>query len=446
MRALNPLAAVLAFLLLAGCESAGMTDQTIAYNVAVADSTNEFFLLNVLRARDRFPVYYTRTTGTNTSRSMGGGVSTDVEGWHLIPTIGAVGSSGSTVTLANLDDQKFMRGVLTPVPLSTLGFYLDQGWPKEVVLEMFINSMEIDADFVTAMTTKFNERCDADPGRTYCGSRRPLDADGEPYPSPGTYVANSCLHAGANRAVLFKNDPSDKEDSLCFRAMLRVLVSLGLGVSTGDKYTVVAGAVPAASTHNLEALGQATNAKLVVEERSDGRYAVCKREDASSFTLGTDAFDAGAAEAGGFFDRPNVSTTSLGSTRPSSCAATAMMRAANTTAPIFRFTTRSLDTMIYYLGEDLRAGSSVTIWTGHHADRQTEIPLFLVERGAWGELVSLDYRGAHYAIPDQCAGDDTCEQSHRSLQVLSLLNQIWGLQKEASEAPSVPVVSVINAQ
>src|SRR6185295_10675967 len=104
------------------------------------------------------------------------------------------------------------------------------------------------------------------------------------------------------------------------------------------------------------------------------------------------------------------------------------------------------DSMLYYLGENVRAGSSVTIWAGHRADRQTEIPLFVVRRDAGAELVSIDYRGGHYAIPDDCAGDDTCEQQHRSLQVLSLLNQIWGLQKEASEAPSVPVVSVINAQ
>ena len=423
-----------------------MTDQTIAYNQAIADSTNEFFLLNVLRARDRFPLYYTRSTGTNTSQSMGGGISTDVENWHLLPTIGTVGSAGSTVTLANLDDQKFMRGVLTPVPLSTLGFYLDQGWPKEVLMEMFINSIEIDAGFVEAMANKFNERCDAHPELQYCGARRPVGEDGQAAPSPGSYVLQSCMKATGAHTVLFKNDPADPDDSLCFRAMLRVLISHGLGVSTGDKYTVISGAVPAASTHNLEGLSHATTAKLVVEERPDGKFAVCTREDASAFTLGPDAFDSGVAEAGGFFDRPNISTTSLGSRRPSSCVATAMMKASGASAPIFRFTTRSLDTMLYYLGEDLRAGSSVTIWSGHHADRQKEIPLFLVERGWTDELVAIDYRGSHYAIPDQCVGDDTCEQDHRSLQVLSLLNQIWGLQKEASEAPSVPVVSVINAQ
>jgi hypothetical protein len=91
----------------------------------------------------------------------------------------------------------------------------------------------------------------------------------------------------------------------------------------------------------------------------------------------------------------------------------------------------------------VRSNGAVTIWTGR-GERQREMPLFVVARGSSGALVSIDYRGDTYSIPDQCAGDDSCEQDHRSLQVLSLLNQIWGLQKEATEAPSVPVVSVIN--
>jgi hypothetical protein len=443
MRTFGSVVAAASLLLLTGCQSSGMRDQTIAYNEAVADSTNQFFLLNVLRARDRFPLYYTRTTGNSASQGASAGAAVEIENWHQLPSIVAGGSTSNTVSMANLDDQKFMRGVLTPVPLATLGFYLDQGWPKEVLLSLFISRLEIDASLVSSLIDKFNARCSANRLATYCADRRPAGLNDAAQASPGDYVRNNCM--GGTSPLLFKNDPADAEDLLCFRGMLRVLVALGLGVTVGDKYTVIVNDMPSGSAFNLEGLGAASTAKLVVERRADGRYSVCSKEDGSAFTMAQETFqgDAELSMAGGFFDSPNMATTSIVTT-PSlpTCAETATAKPSTGAKPVFRFTTRSLDSMIYYVGESVRAGNSVTIWTG--SGRMREMPLFLVERNPSDELVSIDYRGGHYAIPDQCDGDDTCEQSHRSLQVLSLFNQIWGLQKEASEAPSVPVVSVIN--
>lgn len=60
-----------ACILIAGCQySPGPSDRTIAYNEAVANSTNAFFLLNALRARDRLPIHYTRTTGLTSGVSF----------------------------------------------------------------------------------------------------------------------------------------------------------------------------------------------------------------------------------------------------------------------------------------------------------------------------------------------------------------------------------------
>ena len=436
-------------LVLAACGSIPMRDQTIAYNEAVADSTNQFFLLNVLRARDRFPLYYTRTTGNSASQGQSAGVATDIDNWHFLPTLASGASSSNALSLANLDDQKFMRGVLTPVPLATLGFYLDQGWPKEVVMDMFISNIEIDRTLVMSLTNTFSERCrKSGESESYCAKRRPIGAGGEAEPSPAAYVLNECM-PGDGKTVTFDNDPSDAKSSQCFRGMLRVLIALGLDVSTGDSYTVIVPHLPAQSAFSLEGVSRAQAAKLVIEPRPDGAFAVCSTEEASAFTLGAEAFetDVSQAAAGGFFDSPGLATTSLVSNLPQSCADAAAARskpavAATAPRPVFRFSTRSLDSMLYFLGEDVRKNGAVTVWTGH-GERQHEMPLFLVESGSSG-LVSIDYRGSTYAIPDQCGNDTGCEQHHRSLQVLSLLNQIWGLQKEATEAPTVPVVSVIN--
>jgi hypothetical protein len=50
-------------------------------------------------------------------------------------------------------------------------------------------------------------------------------------------------------------------------------------------------------------------------------------------------------------------------------------------------------------------------------------------------------------VPSACDDSGDCAQGaerHRSLQVLALLNQIWGLQKEQSELPIAPTVTVIG--
>jgi hypothetical protein len=174
MTIFRPAAAVFAFLLLASCESMSMSGQTIAYNEAVAKSTNEFFLLNVLRARDRFPLYYTRTTGATSAFGATPGVTVGISDKSLTPsaTISAPGSN--TVSLANLDDQKFMRGILTPVSFATLGFYLDQGWTKEVVLLMLLEKIQLDREFIGKFVDEFNARCRDNPNATYCQNRLPL--------------------------------------------------------------------------------------------------------------------------------------------------------------------------------------------------------------------------------------------------------------------------------
>ena len=41
-----------------------------------------------------------------------------------------------------LDNQEFMRGITTPVQPATLLYYLDQGWPQQTVLHMFVRSIE----------------------------------------------------------------------------------------------------------------------------------------------------------------------------------------------------------------------------------------------------------------------------------------------------------------
>jgi hypothetical protein len=121
--------------------------------------------------------------------------------------------------------------------------------------------------------------------------------------------------------------------------------------------------------------------------------------------------------------------------------------------------TRSFDGMIYYLGEVLRAerpvseggrGLETHVWAWNSKAQRFE-PWTLYEARAGGlfarGIVSVDFEGTNYSIGNACADPETCSDSegrHRSLQVLALLNQIWGLQKEETSLPLVPTVTVVN--
>jgi len=463
----------------------GMDIQTIAYNKAVADSTNQFFLLNTLRARDRFPIYYSRSTGNTASASLSPSLTLGLDGTRNFSPSATIGSSlQNNLSLANLDDQKFMRGVLTPVPLAIMEAYYGQRWPKEVLAMMFIKDITIDRDLVGVLIKKFDKKC-ADRAAPYCPDRLPQSAQAAP-----SAELSGCLSGGgvefAGKDAMFDNYPPDPKALKCFQSLLRVLLALGLAPDDGSKYSVVIPSLPASQATNLQGLSAAVAAKLSVSKLGDGDdYAVCSMRGVSGFTLDQDALTKDGT-APGVLSRVSTNavsktgqdgglrvdgaaapqgSTSLIAALPKSCGAQVVankaekLRVARCAIPAnqhndecldppdFNITTRSLDSMLYYLGEDLRADSDVKIWADHGPGRYLESSLYAAtpttRSSADSALVSVDYRDETYAI-NSCpqASDDPC--LGRSLQVLSMLNQIWGLQKESTDTPSVPVVSIVN--
>jgi hypothetical protein len=57
---------------------------------------------------------------------------------------GNVAMSGTaTFTVPVLDTQEFYQGILTPIPLQALDYYLQQGFPPELVFDLFVNRIEV---------------------------------------------------------------------------------------------------------------------------------------------------------------------------------------------------------------------------------------------------------------------------------------------------------------
>jgi hypothetical protein len=119
---------------------------------------------------------------------------------------------------------------------------------------------------------------------------------------------------------------------------------------------------------------------------------------------------------------------------------------------------RSVEGMIYYLGQIARAQTEMSIATPittaelDGLKQAVMIPLFQVKRDSdVPSVVSVDFEGRTYSIPKLCEGECSATTAHsvqypqhRSLDVLTLVNQLWGLQKEANNQPPAPAVTVIG--
>ena len=109
---------------LGACQfSPDIPTRAIDYNRAVAHTTNEILLLNIMRASDREPRYFTRL-GTNSAQSgVTGGVTLSLPFPNVAKGNAGVSGSGTfanTFTLENLDDKKYQDGAMQPIATSTI--------------------------------------------------------------------------------------------------------------------------------------------------------------------------------------------------------------------------------------------------------------------------------------------------------------------------------------
>ena len=129
-----------------------MATSTTEYNLVVEKAQNEMLLLNIVRASKRRPMYFTsfsKLTGSMSYEFQTGGISipfgkigTGLNGSYSI-TPSVKYSNSPLFDLAVQDSKEFTNGIMTPVPLKTFEYYWQQGWPKEMLLYLFIYRIKI---------------------------------------------------------------------------------------------------------------------------------------------------------------------------------------------------------------------------------------------------------------------------------------------------------------
>ncbi|MEE8507064.1 MAG: hypothetical protein V3S40_12700 [Kiloniellales bacterium] len=149
---LRLLSAALLCAALAACSfDERIADHAVKYNKTVEEAHNSLLLLNILRARDRRPMHFTafsQVRGKLTLKSTGslglqipfGGDASNT--FPLTPKLELSQTSSPSFDIAILDSKEFIIGILSPIERSIFKFYLDQRWPPEVLLYLFIHKID----------------------------------------------------------------------------------------------------------------------------------------------------------------------------------------------------------------------------------------------------------------------------------------------------------------
>jgi hypothetical protein len=141
--------ALVACLSLAACGTY-VAQGTVDYNEAIEAETNQLLVINILRARDGVPTYYSDISQVRGTMSMG------LQDAAILP-IAAIGksttrgtsSTGATLQVspsfdvAPLNTQDFTRGITEPLGIGVMQYYLDRGIPPEVLLFLLIDKIEV---------------------------------------------------------------------------------------------------------------------------------------------------------------------------------------------------------------------------------------------------------------------------------------------------------------
>ncbi len=128
-----------------------MASTTADFNVVVERAQNQMLLLNIVRASKRYPLYFTSFNALRGNMSYNfstgginipfGAIGSGYNGaYSIAPNVSY--STNPNFDLTVLDTQEFTRGIMNAVPMCTLDYYWQQGWPKELLFHLFVERME----------------------------------------------------------------------------------------------------------------------------------------------------------------------------------------------------------------------------------------------------------------------------------------------------------------
>ncbi|MFO0933553.1 MAG: hypothetical protein U1E39_12705 [Planctomycetota bacterium] len=411
-RATRGAAALLALSVLAcGCRAANtVRTKAVRDNVDLAAASNELLLLNVLRAKDRVPMFFTSPTGPTDTIGVESGLESEIpigpkSGSSYGAKVGVSGSASRTLETGILDSDEFWKGVTTPVTASTFEYYWSQGWQRELLMllcvQKIVKSTKDDSGVVT----------ESPPYQNYIGG------------------------------------PGRHDQFIGFRAIVRQLLDAGAEWSSKPDVRWV-GPAFAPKDVSIEQIAAAKEQGLLLlpcpgtglEKElcpTGGLWRLAKKDLAYyfKFPAQTDSRAKSLGEARAYTqDAPRS---------PQGTPAAALEGKSEVS---YDLTMRSPEAILYYLGEIVRAQeddgfvASIAVRSPNGTTRGEEAAIFMLRCGVPGDDcpgLGVDYCGRRYGVP--CDGSEG-----RTKQTLSLVAQFLALTKSAKDLPSTNVVQLIG--
>lgn len=409
-------AATGAALALAGCATPNQfANAVVDGNLAQELAHNRLVLLNIVRAYKRLPMHFSRMSAARVPVGVGNpsfefptpfGPESLILKYDWKTTLGIQQGVDSTP----LDSQEFMRGITTPVSAVTMLYYLDQGWPQQMILHMFVRSIEVfekEPDGTDTLVTRYINY-PANPKRFedfqtaikgLAGCEIDSFADRAPTPYGPVYTADKLgnLEAlAAARAADLRLSPVDAEGKVVVKPSQ---ITVGYQLFRDTRFTSLKIAKSPMDQTRCAIPGQVEdeNKKALVVPlvvvNSDERVRSGSKQEAGE-------------------NKPKPRTAV--------------------------FILRSPEAMIYYLGEigraqlDGSAPKAVRIQYRPERREQSDdgAVLFQLMRGAGDQAaVTVTHEGQSFSTPRGDSRD-------RSMHVVSLLTQMLGLHNKGNDPPS----------
>jgi hypothetical protein len=369
-----------------------LSDRAIDFNNTLAQAADKQLLLNIVRAAFRNPTRYsaisklTEQRVTEASLTVGGQIPVGQDAADLF----GISPSGTLkhnrtplLDVAPLDERKFALGLFAPIDPKTFATYWRQRWPASVLLFLLVDDVTLNpaAKEACGLTTR---------------------------EVPGDEIDNAAYDAGQ------------------FAVMLKFVNCIVPQISLKEessKSTYITGA-PIAPAEILKKLPDLVKDGFAVNERtnkSERTYTISKAKTQWTFKLRFDGRP-GVAMAKGEGD----------SARPPHASGT----------PAVVFTMRSVDGIIYYLGELVRAQLKGEFEARvPYGPNKVPTVLFKVDVNAGptlGDRIEVEFLNQRFAVPRTPDSDDL------TLTVLSLLSQLFSLHRESLELPKTTTVQVLG--
>lgn len=400
--------------LLAACSLSGAVQRnSIDYNRAIEDVTNQLIVTNVLRARDHAPLHFTdlslihgslqiSTTG-NAVLPFGQGGNTTVRPRDLL-TLGMTVQSSPAFDTSPLNSSGFTGGLLSPVPFKYFRYYLDRGVSQALLLNLLVEKISLTRN---------------GPPPVLCDYRSTAIILNRVVPEPGT--TPPCPPPGYENIQTFH----DLVGSWTKPILINDYDQLS---PFGPPLTLN----PQTAVRDLATAG---NGSLMLRQRRDGRYqffrsrartAVCFPAG-PGYVVSSVSGDADATAGGRELSEACYRREVM---RETDSANTEEVPGGGNRQPQLTRTMylRSVKGVIEYLGELSRLPAGVP----------RPIPFYIRPGQDPGAPIGVYYDGEGYHVDAFEAGTD------ETMQVLSIVNDLLNLIKKANEIPNTPSVQVLQ--